>query len=536
MDSPTNNSNDNSISTQSTLNTDSTYIFGYSGEINEKAHLKYSLNNMVNLEFIKFMSLNKYNGSTYNSKVNKLKMRIMFDSINNKKFCFFTDEAYSELNSLIKAYNLIKNYVRTNYKCKPQKLDYVNDCTLLLQPIDSINFVIKLQINSKVYRFSSADLIQIYNHALKHIDQKAYINGELEAPKNPYTNIDFTYNQNLSIYQQLVKYYRKNKGYVPSYIVGFKECYFNTKDYFARFYNNIMNTSVTSYLNNCSYETFEEEFDEMVENLSRNTKDCYCAKCFKRHDLRLLFIEAVKTYILNSNDIYLYGYYETTFLTIAEANSLDFKPEHRLRHRKRTRSRRPRSRRFTNNNNSISQPFNFTFSTQNSDQPNAISYFRSDSSIFNNNVLSLNNESFTFRFNNVLNIDNVVLNQGALFNFSSPNNPIYTGSDNISFSFTNTPTSPFSNEARFDFNSPINIPQLNTLVGSTTTVINNDPPGDIGPVGNSLGNISELRLLTNQPFDEAMDLITSDSSIETPPITPENNSTPNSSNESMSDD
>ena len=47
---------------------------------------------------------------------------------------------------------------------------------------------------------------------------------------------------------------------------------------------------------------------------------------------------------------------------------------------------------------------------------------------------------------------------------------------------------------------------------------------DIGAITNSLEPISQIRLLTNEPYDATIDLTMSDSSIETPPISPNNES------------
>tara|TARA_B100000963_G_scaffold304066_1_gene277723 strand:- start:437 stop:1963 length:1527 start_codon:yes stop_codon:yes gene_type:complete len=505
MESPTDNSNNNSISSQSTITSDSVYIFGYSGEVNEKRHLKFNDNDFVNVEFLRYITLCNNKGSTYNSRVRKLKLRVQLESITSKKLCFYSEENYKELKDMIKSFNVIKSYVNFHYKRNDDKIDYVNDSTLLLQPINSIDYVISLKIDKKIYRFSTADIIQIYNHALKHVDQKAYINGGLEAPKNPYTNIDFTFIQNLSIYTQLLQYFKNVKGFIPNYLVGFKECYFDTKDYFARYYNNLMNTSVMSYLKNCSDETFEEEFDDMVSNLSPVIRGSYCAKCYKKHNIRLMFLDAVKAYILNSNEIFLYGYHETIFLAITEANNLNFKPDHRLRHRKRIRGRRPRSARITNRySSSGNSTFNFTPSSESlylqNLQTNFANTFRSSSSLFTDNTLF--NTDFSLVNNRIT--DNILLN---ILDTSSPINPVYNPNENI----------------RFSFNSP-----LNSLEVGVSNIVD-----DIGAITNSLEPISQLRLLTNEPYDATIDLTMSDSSIETPPISPNNESTHEVAEESI---
>ena len=516
MNSPSTNSSDSS----STINNDSTYIFGYSSEVNDNKHLKYSNSINVNLDFIKYVNLCKFSHNTHCSKINRHKVNILLESINKKQMLFYSDDNYEEFKILTRSYTIIRNYMNTYYKVKKHKLEYVNDCSLLLQPIDSVEFIINLKIRNKIYRYSVSDIIQIYNHTLKHIDEKAYINGDLESPKNPYTNIEFTFVQNISIYTQLLDYYKLKKGYIPNYIVGYKECYFNTDTYFARFYNNIMNTSISQYLENCTDERFEEEFDDMIKNASKNMKELYCPTCYKKHNIRLLFTDAVKTFILNSNDIYLYGYYESIFKLIASAHEINFKDGHRLRHRRKFKGRRGYERRRpqrSSGNIGINTPlFNFTFANSESVSENVLG-----STYFNvgNNNLSTNN---LFTFPGVIS-DNTMLDRENLFNFVSSSNSI-NGENNVLLNFTNN--SLISNEfsidmdisvlGRNELNSPMNVPEINYLTDLFTT-----------PISTTNINMRELRVINNQHFDEEMSLSSGTDSIESP-----NNSTSDESNQS----
>jgi hypothetical protein len=502
MESPSTNSSSSSYS----FNTDSTYIFGYSDDVNLIRHLHYSNSVNVNLDFIKYTNLCKQGKTKYNSKIRKHKLNILLESLLKKNMVFYNEDDYKDLQNLIKSYNTIRNYIKTFYKLKNNNFEFVNDCTLLLQPIESVEFVINLKIRNKIYRYSVADIIQIYNHALKHIDEKAYINGELESPKNPYTNLEFTFIQNVSIYQQLLEYYKQKKGYVPNYIVGYKECYFETDTYFTRFYNNIMNTSIKQYLDNCSDERFEEEFNDMVRNASNTMRQLYCPKCYKRHNIRILFSDAVKMYILNSNEIYLYGYYENVFKLIAETHELNFDSRHSLRHRKRIKSRNNRRSRVSSPGSSTS--FNFTISNSESISENILTtedFIRGTGNL-------LPNTTSLFSFSNVIpasNINNTMLNHENLFDFSSPNNPIFN-QDNVAFNFSFSSLSTheietniaLSESGRNELNSPLNLPQVEYLTNTLTTSINSD--------------IRPLRLISDQHFDAALSLSDSSISLESP--------------------
>ena len=425
--------------------------------------LNFSKNIKVNLDFENYMKLT---GS--NKKVNKLKLVRLLNMLNDRSMIFFMESDYNEISKYIESYQTIKRFIKKTRLPKLNEKRYVNDASLLFIPFSEIEHIIELPIDENVYRFSCSDIVQIYNHSVKHLDEKPYINSEIESPKNPYTGIEFTLREHIIIYTQLQNYYKKLGKAMPSYISNLKECYFDTAKYFNKYYYYIMNRSVRSYLNGISENTFQAEFNEMIDS-SFSLQRHYCQKCYSRINIRELFLDTVKLFILNSNEIYVFGTYEQSFITVATANALLFDEKHQsMYHRKRIRARRTRLqrgraiRRNTNNVPSVS----FTTS---------------------NYVFNWSNDGFNSLQDNVSIINNSTWNTNigntAVFDFNS-NNTLFSNGDNV---VTFTFTSPITSSVDSFNNLTINIP-----------------------------NIESESAIQNQVHDFEMNLTNSISSIDTP--------------------
>jgi hypothetical protein len=102
-----------------------------------------------------------------------------------------------------------------------------------------------------------------------------------------------------------------------------------------------------------------------------------------------------------------------------------------------------------------------------------------------------------------------MLNHENLFDFSSPNNPIFN-QDNVVFSFSSNSFSTneieintaLSESGRNELNSPLNLPQLEHLTNTLTTSINSEA--------------HPLRLISDQHFDATLSFSDSSSSLESP--------------------
>ena len=375
--------------------------------------LDFSNNLKVNLDFENYINLSGSNRLVYRLKLVKL-----LNMINSNSMVFYTEDDHKEIKNFINSFQKIKKFVKKLYSIKHKKnKKYVNDASLLFVPFDEINNKIELPIGENVYRFSCSDIIQIYNHSIKHLDEKPYINSEIESPKNPYTGIEFTLREHIIIYTQLVDYYKKDGKAVPSFISNLKECYFDTKKYFNKYYFYIMNRSVRSYLEGINDNTFEDEFNEMIESSFRLEK-YYCKKCYSRINIRELFLDTVKLFILNSNEIYVFGNFEKNFIDVAKANDILFEDNHKtMFHRKRIRARRTRFRSTRNRTSSSNFPIttsNYVFNVSN----NNVSFSQDNVSIFNINEWTTN------------------ISNTGLFNFNQNNNLFSNRDNTISFTFT----------------------------------------------------------------------------------------------------
>ena len=204
--------------------------------------LNFSKNIKVNLDFENYIKL-----SGSNKKVNKLKLVKLLNMLNDRSMIFFMESDYNEISKYIESYQTIKRFIKKTKLPKLNERRYVNDTSLLFIPFTEINHVIELPIDENVYRFSCSDIIQIYNHSVKHLDEKPYINSEIESPKNPYTGIEFTLREHIIMYTQLQDYYKKLGKAMPSYINNLKECYFDTNKYFNKYYYYIR-VEIMSYL------------------------------------------------------------------------------------------------------------------------------------------------------------------------------------------------------------------------------------------------------------------------------------------------
>jgi hypothetical protein len=392
-----------------------------------------SSNNKVNRDFEELLSYFKKAHNKYVRRNNIRKRSHMIENINKKIMIFYVDKNYDQINKYIEALIVIKNFVQSRYKrIKYEKKEYVNNQNLLMIDFEKNDFIISIQNNDKIYRFDVRDIINLYKYSIKDIDRYTYLNHDLKKICNPYTGLPFNLKDSISIYFQLLDYFRA-KGFIPSFIQNFKECYFDVDTYYNTYYNKIMNKSVTDYLNYIDMELYKEEFLEMI--LSTNAiKSSYCKHCYEKKNVyKNIFFPVVKLYILNSNNIYIYGNYETLFFEIAETENLLFDNDHRTFHRKRVARRRtPRSRNVRRRHNYTNFASNLINNNVSID--NVISnLFISNNSIDN---ISLNNIFSTLSINNRVDINQnnlIIDNLLPSVVTSSTSNPLYNDEETVQF-------------------------------------------------------------------------------------------------------
>lgn len=303
-----------------------------------KSEFQFSNNNMVNsdfIEYLKFLTTGDY-----------LSLGFLMKKMHNKTRIFYMAEDYDTFNSLVTAYTKIRNFYFkwTTPLSKTPRL--VNEYTLSLVLIDTIgdiaNNIVYVSIKDNIYRFSSGELLSIYKFSLNSVDATFYLEQKLIPPKNPYTNIAFTLRENLILFKQLKDYLFTLRKCVPSFLMQFKECYFNLKFYTRLNINRLSLISINKYVDEMSRDDFLAEFNEMREN--RTIRGIYCKYCYKRTDLYSIFKKTVTKYLLNSNGIYIFGHYIRDFMKMAKLNKLIFDSAHRHYHEIKKRNSRKKAK------------------------------------------------------------------------------------------------------------------------------------------------------------------------------------------------
>jgi hypothetical protein len=307
----------------------------------KKCEYEFCNNNMVNDDFFNYLKFLKNRDWLF--------MGAILEKMENKTRIFYMKSEYKQFNELVNAFNKIRNfYFKWKYPIYKQK-STVNDFNLMLLPINQIKNVISLTIKDSIYRFSADELLSIYKFSLKSVDGSFHYNQQLIPPKNPYTNIRFSLKENLILFDQLNKHLFSIGKNMPSYLTLFKECYFNLMFYTRLNINSLSLISVNKYVDNMNYADFMIEFNEIIEY--RSIKKIYCKHCYKRHDLYKIFKQTVVYYLLNSNDIYIFGNYIISFLKTAKLNNLIYDKSHQSYHRiKLRRKKRYKSTNSQTNN------------------------------------------------------------------------------------------------------------------------------------------------------------------------------------------
>ena len=295
--------------------------------------LKFTNNYLINCDFLYFL---------YFFKKKKFRVVAIFiEFLAKKTKAFYTEDMYLKLHSLISAFITIKRFYQhkndTITKCMET---YVNTKSLELSPLE--DNCLKINNNNNIYRFNTTNLIQLIRYNIENITDQFYLCQTLSSLKNPYTNLDFSLKEKIMIYENIKTYYLEHKKIIPEYIINFKKCYFDEKRYSSVNFIKLLNTSADEYLNNINNETFKEEFLYMVSS-SPFIKRRYCSICFKKINLKNNFSETVKLYILNSNNIFSYGYYEEKFKETCYLLNIRLELGHNKKHRRAFKIKNPRN-------------------------------------------------------------------------------------------------------------------------------------------------------------------------------------------------
>ena len=292
--------------------------------------LKFSDNVFINRDFLFFLYFLK-------KKKYKIIANFMERELILKTKAFYTEVMYIKLYKLIQAFLIVKKLYRLKISKKTKKnLVYVNKNSLELSDLD--DHALYINNNNNIFGFNSLCLVKLLRYNIKDIDEFFYLNQKLPLLKNPYTNIEFTLKEKLLIYENIKRYYFRKKRVMPTYLIHYKNSYFNHKIYRESYFKNLLYTSIGSYLEHLNKDNFKTEFLGMIHSNYLIEKR-YCKRCFQKIDIKKEFLGVVRIYILNSNSIYKFGYYLQTFKTICYNLNINITNKHSLIHRRRFKIR-----------------------------------------------------------------------------------------------------------------------------------------------------------------------------------------------------
>ena len=315
---------------------------------NKKLPHSFSKNPLINLDFCNYLKF--LNEKDFTS------LGVLMDKLYFKTRIFYQDKDYNEIFNLINAFLKIRKfYFKIRYPNYNKLID-VNDFSLSLVPTNEVNDIISLKVGKNNYRFSANEILTIYKFSLNSVDSSFYNDPHLSPPENPYTNVPFTLKENIVLFNKLKFHLIKKAKNVPDFLMSYMESYFDIRLYKTLNLNKLCLISVNKYVNEMNNREFYSEFCEMID--TGPIKEVYCKHCYQKYDLKKIFKKTMALFLLNCNDIYVFGYFIRDFLRIAKAQNMIYDDEHRYAHKMSIRKKRqrksgqPTRRRRLNRNNS----------------------------------------------------------------------------------------------------------------------------------------------------------------------------------------
>lgn len=301
------------------------------GEFNfSKNPLTFSRNMLVNCDFC--VLINHINNRNY------IELKEIMTRLHNDTQAFYSADMKKELLKLLDSYLIIRRAIQRIYNKTRMSPKRVNELNLSLLPI-SPNNSLDIVINNAIYCFDVVDLLKIYRYSVHDISGDLYLSGDIKPPRNPYTNIPFSLKENVIIYNAFKKYYISIGRSIPIYLEKLKSAYFDIELYLRYNFDFLMSKSVGAYISNLSKREFKIEFMTMIYS-SLVTKNNYCRRCYNKYNLPEIFSKTLLLYILNSNNIFVFGNYIECFGEVVERNNLILKKNHNKLHRRRIRKYR----------------------------------------------------------------------------------------------------------------------------------------------------------------------------------------------------
>ena len=297
--------------------------------------LGYNFSDVTAIHYLSNKIIKLYNTKNFiqlNNEINKL---------HDSRLLFLTQtDNYTyrvEIVDIFTKYIKIKNYIRAKLLAKRiKKCRLINECDINQTVIDEkTNYYELYDVKElSIYKLTLYELINIYKHSIQY---REYDYSLPKSPRNPYTNLDFTLKQNIQIYHYILEQYCKKQRVLPSYMVYFKNSYFD-----SRLINKSYNVLMTyhcyrDYLDNMTNNEWWGNFKTFIysHNILRQT---FCIDCIKKDILKIatfnifrrLISPVLCTHILNINNSWSMGNAVDNYVKIAQTYNIYYETNHKI--------------------------------------------------------------------------------------------------------------------------------------------------------------------------------------------------------------
>ena len=297
---------------------------------------------------------NFYNIKNYKYLINEIQVGVLDNG-------FLTQDVKKKIiknyNLNRKLMNIIKNY---SNKLNRKRRCIINPKFLNLETTSNSkldnNIIITEKNTNKIYLFTSEEMISIFKMSL--LTQEESISYP-STPKNPYTNVKFTINEQIYIINKLNTYCYTNRKALHIVIKMYSESQYNPRIFSSIHGNYLGIEACKNYIKSLNNEKFNNLVKYFIIDYNLNRKICY--KCLLKkysNNLKTIFLPLIIKYQCENNDLYTGNISSIKMMrnTIRKEN-IKIEKRHYLKHRKRMVIT---GRKIVNVPSSITNSFQFT--------------------------------------------------------------------------------------------------------------------------------------------------------------------------------
>ncbi len=216
---------------------------------------------------------------------------------------------------------------------KKSKMQPKNNMTLGFEPIYSLDKERRVDVyyGDTLYTF---DYEEIMKHIQICLEAEEYCFSTPKKPFNPYTNIEFTLYQMISIIDRLSDILYKRRRRLPLFLILYREANYDIRE-FKRSNISLLNIkSCERYIIDMTNEDFEKEFDKFVKDYFYDR--LICLRCLKKKyvNYRKIFEPVLiqHTKEVNIGSIEIENQYDKMMVNIIISYNLKKEKMHHLKH------------------------------------------------------------------------------------------------------------------------------------------------------------------------------------------------------------